>query len=836
MCASAIANDRSITVLRNFTSMPLAFTENQGQWDEQVLYCANAGGAMMWFTTDGAIYQLTRHIPVDFAPMGTPQLAMGSDRQVDKQPDLQTDRFDHEPDSIESIAIKSNFVGSNPNPRMIGLREMDYKCNYLIGNDPNDWHTDVPNYQAIVYENVYDGIDLKYYGNGTHMEYDFIISPGADPSQIAVQYEGTKSLSIDAVGRLVVETEWGKVVEQRPVIYQVESDIRIPVEGIYRLQGDNSFGFELSSDYDPALPLVIDPILTYSTYLGGSSEYDQSNSIAVDASGAAYVTGYTYSTDFPTLNPYQGTIQNNSDVFVTKLSNSGNSLVYSTYIGGDNYDYGNSIAVDASGAAYVTGYTESTDFPTENPYQTNQGDIDVFIAKLSSSGNSLVYSTYLGGDLEDVGNGISVDASGAAYVTGYTKSTDFPTLSPYQGTLQGNYDVFVTKLSSIGNSLIYSTYLGGDGYEHGEGIAVDASGMAYVTGFTYSADFPTVNPYQETYQGERDVFVTKLNSSGNSLIYSTYLGGNDNDKGYDIAVDASGMAYVTGYTFSFDYPILNPYQGTKHSHSDVFITKLNSSGNSLIYSTYLGGSSYDYGYGIAVDAFGAAYVTGETMSTDFPTLNPFQGANQGGQDAFVTMLNNSGDNLIYSTYLGGSDNDKGRGIAVDTSGAAYVTGETRSTNFPTLNPYQGTYQGYYDAFVTKISADSDEDGIPDEYDNCPNDYNPAQTDTDSDTVGDVCDNCPEDYNPDQLDTDGDGIGDACETCCNHDGIRGDVNYDMAIDVADLTYFVAYLFTGGPPPPCEEEGDVDGSSGLDVADLTYLVAYLFTGGPDPAVCP
>ena len=766
----------AIEITLNLTSMPLAFTENQGQWDEQVSFRANAGGATMWFTKDGAVYQFTRTIKSeDDSPLSV------VDKRYGMMPD---DMMDRQPDSIESIAIKASFIGANPNPQMIGIDAMEYKCNYFIGNDPNEWHTDVPNYQAIVYEDIYSGIDLKYYGNGKHMEYDFIVEPGADYSQIKIQYEGAESISINDNGELVVETKWGEVVEQRPVIYQIDNSSRIAVAGEYRLKGDNTFGFELSSNYDPALPLVIDPVLSYSTYLGGSSDYDQGNSIAVDTSGAAYVTGYTYSTDFPTLNPYQGTLQGNSDVFVTKLSTSGNSLVYSTYIGGGDYDYGNGIAVDASGAAYVTGSTESTDYPTFNPYQgTYQGDIDVFVTKLSTSGNSLIYSTYLGGDFWDDGNGISVDASGAVYVTGFTESTDFPTLNPYQGTLQGgSVDAFVTKLSSTGNSLIYSTYLGGDGYDHGKGIAVDASGMAYVTGLTFSTDFPTFNPYQGTHQGDRDVFVTKLNSSGNSLIYSTYLGGGDDDKGYDIAVDASGMVYVTGYTYSFDFPILNPYQGTKQGYSDAFVTKISSSGNSLIYSTYLGGDGYDFGYGIAVDAFWGAYVTGETNSTDFPTLNPFQ-ERQNHSDVFVTKLSNSGNNLAYSTFLGGSNYDYGRDIAIDASGAAYVTGNTNSTDFPTLNPYQGTLQGgSVDAFVTKLSE-------------------------------------------------------PIVSCCLPP-IRGNVDYDPGdvIDISDLVYEVDYMFNGGPPPPCLDEADINGAGGIDISDLVYLVDYMFNEGPEPAPCP
>jgi len=805
MSTSAVDNARgrqmstsAPKVITGLTSMPLAFTENQGQWDEQVLFRANAGGATMWFTKDGAYYQFSRRIPTtdDASVIASDQRERGNLPHspnvtlsgVEGRPDqpargrqMSTSApfTDHEPDSIETIMIKADFVGANPNPRMVSEEMLEYKCNYFLGNDPSKWRTDVPNYSAIVYEDIYPSIDLKYYGNGKQMEYDFIVSPGADPSQIVVQYEGARSVSVNSAGQLVVETDWGEVVEQRPVVYQMSGSDRVSLASEYVLKGDNSFGFELPDGYNTNLLLVIDPTLVYSTYLGGNYD-DYGYAIAVDASGAAYVTGRTGSSNFPTLNPYQ-TDQGGNDVFVTKLSSSGSSLLYSTYLGGSSPDEGFGIAVDASGAAYVMGYTSSSNFPTLNPYQgTFQGgSFDVFVTKLSSAGNSLVYSTYLGGSSSELGYAIAVDAAGAAYVTGWTESSNFPTLNPYQ-TDQGVTDAFVTKLSSGGSSLVYSTYLGGSMHDQGLAIAVDAAGAAYVTGNTQSNDFPMLNPYQGTYQGGHyDAFVTKLSSGGSSLVYSTYLGGSSYDFGRGIAVDAAGAAYVTGETLSSDFPMLSPYQTYQGSY-DVFVTKLSSSGSSLVYSTYLGGSSSEEGLGIAVDASGAAYVTGYTGSTDFPTLNPYQGTFQGGSsDVFVTKLSSSGSSLLYSTYLGGSGTDYGWGIAIDAAGAAYVTGQTGSSDFPTINPYQ-TDQGGNDVFVTKFSPD---------------------------------------------------------TCCNHDGIRGDVNYDISgLNVADLTYLVDYLFRGGPPPPCPEEGDVNGDGNTNVADLTYLVDYLFRGGPPPLPCP
>ncbi|MFH1374826.1 MAG: SBBP repeat-containing protein [bacterium] len=766
------------TVMKGLSSMPLAFTENQGQWDEKVLFRANAGGATMWFSRDGAYYQFTRHIPTsNYSSVIASDLRNRGNLPHSLNVTLSgVEGRPNQPDSLETIMIKANFVGSNPNPHMVGENMLEYKCNYFLGNDPAKWRTDVPNYSAILYEGVYPGIDLKYYGNGKQMEYDFIVSPGSDPSQIMVRYEGAKSLSVDAAGRLVVETDWGEVIEQRPVVYQVSGGDHVSLVGEYVLKGDRTFGFELGSGYDRNLPVVIDPVLEYSTYLGGG-DTDYGYGIAADASGAAYVTGVTKSSDFPTENPYQ-TDQLGSDVFVTKLSSSGNSLVYSTYLGGSDGDHGRGITVDASGAVYVTGSTGSTDFPTENPYQTDQGKSDVFVTKLGSSGNSLVYSTYLGGSDTDNGSNIAVDASGAAYVTGRTESTNFPTENPFQTNLRGYSDAFVTKLSSSGNNLVYSTYLGGSIDERGYGIAVDASGAAYVTGeVKWSTSFPTENPYQANLLGHTDAFVTKLSNSGSSLVYSTYLGGSNGDLGYGIAVDASGAAYVTGKTLSPDFPTENPYQSPPGDFNpDAFVTKLSSSGSSLVYSTYFGGSSVDEGHGIAVDASGVAYVTGTTLSTDFPTENPFQ-TYQGHFDVFVTKLGSAGSSLVYSTYLGGSNSDLGYGIAVDASGAAYVTGQTYSTDFPTENPYQ-TDQNSYDAFIAKF----------------------------------------------------------VEPYCNHDGIRGDADYSGTLDVGDLTFLVAYLFQGGDAPPCPEEGDVDGSGFTDVGDLTALVSYLFQGGTAPAPCP
>jgi len=743
--------DRQL-ILQNLNSSPLCFTENKGQWDERALYMSQAGAANLWFTSEGVYYQFFRQIASD-----------KSEEQAGI--DLPYKRGNPQGDSIEQLFFKASFINGNPNPEAKGNGLIEYRCNYFFGNDSAKWYMDVPNYQSIYYEEIYPGINLRYYGNKMQMEYDFIVSPGADYRCIRIQYEGVESLSINSFGDLVVETGWGSIIERKPFIYQVDGRNYHQLEGTYEISEGNSFFFNLEGHPNPELPLIIDPILVYSTFLGGSGP-EKGFGIAVDDSGCAYVVGATYSPDFPLQNPYQSSAII-LDVFITKLASSGNSLIYSTYLGGSDWDQGLGIAVDSFGAAYITGLTASVDFPIINHYQGFQGDVDVFVTKLSSSGNGLAYSTYLGGFGAEEGSGIAVDSSTNAYVIGYTGSPNFPILNPVQ-TYQGADDAFITKLSSLGNSLIYSTYLGGsDGHDGAIGIALDGSGCAYITGVTYSADFPTLNPYQ-AFLGVYDIFVSKLTDEGNSLAYSTCLGGSDGDVGYGIAVDDSGCAFVTGKTLSPDFPVLNPLHGYR-GNDDGFVTKLSSSGDSLIYSTYLGGSKKDNGTAIVVDGSGCAYITGFASSPDFPILNPYQ-AYQGFVDVFVAKLSGSGHSLIFSTYLGGSDLEEGNGIAVDDSGCIYVTGFSESINFPVVEPYQ-IYQASSDVVIAKL-------------------------------------------------------------CNIGDFICGDANGDGEAALGDAVYIISYVFLGGDGPNPLESGDVNCDGKIGLVDIVYLVNYVFRGGPAP----
>jgi len=685
----------------DFAKVPLYFIANRGQVNEQARFYARARRYTLWLTREGLVFDGIKKQDPPITPHQSPLYQSTPHRSPTTK---------HERDVSRLM-----FIGANPNPEMKAVKPAALKVNYFTGNDRSKWNCDVPTSLAVQYGNLYKNIDLQVYGIEKQIEYDWLVRPGGDPAAIRFAYKDIKGSRIDKDGNLVIETRFGELMHKKPIGYQVIDSKKQAVDVTFKKTGKDSFGFSVGQ-YDQGYDLIIDPlVLVYSTYLGG--EYpDFGYSIAVDGSGHAYVTGLTYSTDFPTLNQYQAD-QGDIDAFVTKLdpSQSGTAgLLYSAYLGGGDVDIGYGIAVDGSGHAYVTGYTDSTDFPSLNQYQADKGGSDVFVAKLdpSQSGAAgLLYSTILGGGDNDYGSGMAVDDSGHAYVTGYTYSTDFPTLHQFQ-SFQGVYDLFIAKLdpSQSGTAgLLYSTYLGGGDEDEGYGIAVDGSGHVYVTGCTYSTDFPTLHQYQAYKKEKWDIFVAKLDPSQSGaagLLYSTYLGGGDTDIGYGIAVDGSGYAYVTGDTHSTDFPTLHQYQADQGSE-DVIIAKLDpsqSGASSLLYSTYLGGGDADIGYGIAVDGSGYAYVTGCTYSWNFPTRDPSQ-AYQGGRDVFVAKLapSQSGTaGLLYSTYLGRGDDDEGQGIAVDGTGNAYVTGSTDSTDFPTLNQYQAN-QGYWDVFVAKLS-------------------------------------------------------------------------------------------------------------------------------------
>ena len=688
-------------------NLPLQFEPNLGQTDVRVRYLARGPGYTLFLTRDAAVLSL-RHSAAS-------ESLHNAGRGVGER--LKPSEVGRRAQIYQKV-LKVTIEGASRAATISGIDELPGKANYLIGNNPSDWHTNISTYSKLKYRDVYPGIDLVYHSNGQRqLESDFIVSRGANPRTIELRFEGSERLALNERGDLVVGVGDGSVIERAPRAYQEEDGNKCEVVAAYELRGPQQVGLKVAT-YDPKRPLIIDPVLAYSTYLGGSN-LDQASGVAVDSSGNAYVVGRTQSTDFPTTS---GALQTafgggTRHAFVTKVNSSGTALIYSTYLGGSNFEDGFGVAVDTSGDAYVVGNTGSSDFPiTAGAFQTvfkggGIAGIDAFVAKLNPSGSALIYSTYLGGSEDDDAFGVALDSLGNAYVTGSTGSSDFPiTLGAFQTSKHGTDNAYVTKVNSTGSALIYSTYLGGKvgGLgDNGLSITVDSTGAAYVAGNTGSFDFPTTpGAFQTTFGGDalggdQDAFVAKFNSSGSALVYSTFLSGSATpgaSHASAIAVDASGNAYVGGGTLSTDFPTTaGAFQTTAGSG---FVTKFNPSGSALIYSTYLSGEVN----GIALDAAGRASVAGGTSSGSFPTTpGAFQTVFKGVKDAFITKLNSGGSALPFSTYLGGNDFDQAAGIALDASGDAYVAGTTASSDFPTTSgALQTALAGSRDLFVAKL--------------------------------------------------------------------------------------------------------------------------------------
>jgi hypothetical protein len=599
------------------------------------------------------------------------------------------------------------FVGADPRVRMRGLEELPGKSNYFAGNNRARWRMGVPNFARVRYEALYPGIDLIFYGNRGSLEFDFLVSPGADPGRIEFQLDGP--FAIDAAGDL----HWGPVTLRRPVVYQ---DCGAGSGRFARVRGDR-VAFAIGA-YDHTRPLVIDPVVDYATYFGGSGG-SSGESIAVDRDGNIYVTGTTTSNNLPLADPMQPFFYGSNEVFVAKFDPTGSTLLYSTYLGSWGDDRALGIAVDAAGNAYVTGFTTSPDFPLVNPMQNgyNGGSLanggDAFVFKLNPGGSELIYSTFIGGAADDFGRSIAVDEEGNAYVAGSTVSADFPVTHAIQAEHAGLRDAFVLKLNATGSALIYSSFLGGSGTDEGNSIALDAGGNVYVTGTTTSVtNFPLVNALQRTYRGgARDAFIAKINAEGSALEFCTLLGGTGDDTARSIAVDGAGAVYITGYTTSGTYPTKNALQATFRGGRDIFVSKLKPDGSELIYSTLIGGESTDEGFAIAVDAENRAHVAGFSQSLTFPMADPVQ-TQVGGNctrspctaDLVAAIIAADGSALVFSTYLGGRGADQPRALALDRAGGVYVTGNTASTDFPTRAAFQGqnTGGGAAVAFVVRI--------------------------------------------------------------------------------------------------------------------------------------
>ncbi len=635
------------------SALPLAFEPNYGQADASVKYLSRGRRHTVFLTAGEAV----------LAPAG------GS-------------------------AIRLKLIGARADAPVEGLQQLSGKSNYFVGQDRRKWRSGIPNYARIVYRKVYPGIDLVYYGKNGELEYDFIVAPDGDPTRIRLAFEGIDGLKHDAEGNLVLRAGGNQVVQRLPRIYQEVDGRKRTIAGKYKLLARNEVGFELGP-FDRAQPLVIDPALAYSTYIGGS-EGETGARVAVDTAGNMYVLGSTTSLDFPSPAPFSPG-RARGDLFVLKMNPSGSAVLYSTYLGGSLFDFPSGLVVDSSGYAYVAGTTNSFDFPTTaGAFQSGYGggEYDAFVAKLDSAG-AVVFSTYLGtsGGASfglDGASGVAVDTAGNVYLIGNTGSMAFPTVNPVQPGCAGYIKPYVAKFNSTGSALVYaSCFLGGVP----AGIAVDAAGNAYLAGVGLSAaGAPAAN------------HVTKINATGSAVVYSTNVGGIPSS----IAVDAGGRAYVTGIVSS-DLPTIRALQPTFGGQTDAFVTRLSASG-SVDYSTYLGGSGRDRGTSVATDAGGNVYVTGETFSADFPTWNAWQPASASSNpdmeaDVFVAGLNALGSAFLFSSYLGGSSGESPGGITADAFGNVYVTGGTGSSNFPTVGALKPALSGHNDAFLVKIKPE-----------------------------------------------------------------------------------------------------------------------------------
>ena len=704
-----------------YSKIPLTFERNDGQTDSQVKYLSRGAGYTLFLTERSAV------------------LAIKPASVESKLNQAKSDTTARKTTDAKASILRVDLAGSRRPTRIEGEDRQGSVTSYFVGKDKSKWRSGVANYGRVKYEGVYPGIDLAYHGNPQELEYDFTVAPGADPRAIKLEFAGADKISIDRKGDLEIALGKTTVIEHAPVVYQEIGGNRRLVAGRYALKGKNRAAFQIAR-YDRSYPLVIDPTLIYSTYVGCCQVLGYNfvgQGMAIDAGGSAYVAGSISSASFPTTS---GAYTDGSsagfavELFVSKFTADGSGLVYSTIFGAgiqnSGSTYGDGIAVDADGNAYVTGYTSSTDFPTTGgAFQpVLAGGSNAFVTKLNPSGTGLVYSTYLGGNSADIGVKIAVDSDGDAYVCGLTQSSNFPhTSGAFQTNLAGGQNGFVTKLNPNGTALVYSTYLGGGSSDAANNVAIDSNGDAYLTGYTFSPDFPhTLGAFQSAFPGGQYTdFVTELNPAGSGLVYSTFLGGNNQEYGTGIAVDASGDAYVSGFTNSNNFPTTTgAFQTTFQGGCDPifcgdgFVTKLNPTGSGLIYSTLLGGNGGDIVAQIAIDENGNAYLGGSTSSNNFPVTTDAYQPNYGGGcstnpatclDGFVANLSADGSELLYSTYIGGTTGAQGVGtMALDSASNFYVSGDTGASDFPTTaGAYQtgfiGTAGSSGNTFVSKFA-------------------------------------------------------------------------------------------------------------------------------------
>ncbi|OGL45400.1 MAG: hypothetical protein A2161_18570 [Candidatus Schekmanbacteria bacterium RBG_13_48_7] len=710
-------------VIRNLSSNSAYFIKNLGQIDnESVQYYMKSPGKDVYLTDTGVVMDFYNIINDRNKEMNGWQTVSLRHHQSDmtQTESLPLSQLNENSKCLlvrkEGVVIKMNFIGADLLCAE-GENKLITKLHYFLGNNPNNWRSNLLTYKDIIYKNIYTGIDLRFCANPEKLKYQFEILPSGNPSDIKIRFTGIDEISIDNNGNMIIRTPKGNFIDEKLYVYQMINGKKVKISAQLHLIDNHTCVFKIER-YDAERPLIIDPGIVFSTYLGIS--VGEQTLIIVDSTGSVYITGDTFSSIFPTtLGAYDTSFNGAEDAFISKLSADGSTLLYSTFLGGSDDDFGHAIALDGSSNIYVAGITVSPDFAvTPGAFDTSYNGgaswgTDVFVSKLSADGSRLIYSTYIGGSKDepdfdfgfDVGVGLAVNGFGNAYVTGFTESTDFPTTSgAYNTQYKGLYDVFVSKINADGSNLLFSTFIG---EAIGTDIVLDGSGNVFVTGLTWTTEFPTtLDACDTSYNGNADVFVSKLNADGASLIYSTFIGGNDVDQGNSIDIDSAGNAYITGYLRSTNFPTTPSCFDISYTGAiDAFVCKLSADGSTLIYSTYLGGSGRDEGKSIAVDATGNAYITGTTNgSIDFPvTPDAFDKSPHG---VFISKLSDDGSMLLYSTFLGGEGRDTSNKIEVFDSNYIYVSGLTQSTTFPTTPGAYKTYYSTYSGFITKFDLSS----------------------------------------------------------------------------------------------------------------------------------
>jgi hypothetical protein len=743
----------------------LLFIPNAGQWPDSIRYAARSDNCNWWFTDNGFYAHFT----------AASDMTSG-DGTLDTMAIDACGRLFPVAAQIEckKVLLGTRFSGTPEVGTVCGVSPAEARFSFYYGNESSGRAEALRSYYELFYYGLYPGVNLRFYGNDNELEYDLILQPGADLNCVQFEIMDANRLTVSATGELLLHTEAGTVAQSPPLIYQVENGEKIRCSGGYQLIGDSSYSFILSADCDPSRIVVIDPVLSYSSYLGGSG-HDHGRAVAVDDFGSVYIVGETESFDFPTARSAFDSGSGERDLFVTKLRSGGREIVYSTYFGGSGDEEAGGIAVDAAGRAYIAGTTTSPDLAVTAALQPEfGGETDCFLVALERDGNALMYSTYLGGSGADGVGGLTVDLYGNAHLVGYSTSTDYPLHNPLQDTRRGPQDAVLTKLSRDGSSLVFSTYLGGSADEAATDIAVDDQGDIYVVGNTGSTDFPIKHAMRTGAAGGQDAWLVKLDRSGGKLRFGTYLGGSGDDFAASVDLDQAGHAYITGSTASQDFPTYLALQPTNagpwYQPLDLFLCKLTAAGDAFIFSTYLGGSDYDFLGDIAVDWQGYVFLAAATFSLDFPQVKPLRSRSRH-QDAILAKLSPRGDTLLFSTYLGGVGNDWATSVAVNPDGEIYLTGDTRSPDFPIVRPLQRfNASGNFDAVVVRIED-----------------------------IDYVCG-----------DADGNGVA----------------------SISDAVFLSNYIFAAGREPEPLLAADVDCNLLINISDVVYLISFVFGGWPQP----